>query len=134
MANRLVRSRPGQNLDKDARWTQQLNRLAEGHDVGKIATALSLHRYSTDCKYHSDRDETDRTENRRCNCMKYIAGTAPDGTKIRESANTTSRESARKAGNGDLALGDAVQDRQRYACGAGEIAAGGGSGALAGPA
>jgi site-specific recombinase XerD len=28
--------------------------------------------------------------------MKYIAGTAPDGTKIRESANTTSWERARK--------------------------------------
>ncbi len=28
--------------------------------------------------------------------MKYIAGTAPDGAKIRQSANTTSWERARK--------------------------------------
>jgi len=45
-------------------------------------------RHSADCKCHSEHDKTDRTENRRCNCMKYIAGTAPDGAKIRESANT----------------------------------------------
>src|SRR5208282_5239230 len=53
-------------------------------------------RHSADCKYHSQHGETDRTENRRCNCMKYIAGTALDGTKIRESANTTSWDRARK--------------------------------------
>src|SRR5271167_1367067 len=53
-------------------------------------------RHSADCKYHSEHGETDRTANRRCNCMKYIAGTAPDGAKIRESANTTSWERARK--------------------------------------
>src|SRR5271167_1808061 len=53
-------------------------------------------RHSADCKYHSEHGETDRTENRRCNCMKYIAGTAPDGAKIRQSANTTSWERARK--------------------------------------
>ena len=54
-------------------------------------------RHSTDCKYHSEHGETDRTENRRCNCMKYIAGTAPDGTRMRESTGTTSWERARKA-------------------------------------
>jgi hypothetical protein len=53
-------------------------------------------RHSADCKYHSNHGETDRTENLRCACMKYIAGTAPDGTKILESANTTSWERARK--------------------------------------
>jgi len=54
-------------------------------------------RHSSDCKYHSEHGETDRTENLRCACMKYIAGTAADGTKIRESANTTSWERARKS-------------------------------------
>ena len=53
-------------------------------------------RHSADCKFHSEHGETDRTENRRCDCMKYIAGTAPDGTRVRESANTTSWERARK--------------------------------------
>src|SRR5208283_2054527 len=51
-------------------------------------------RHSADCKYHSQHGEADRTENRRCNCRKYIAGTAPDGAKIRETANTTSWERA----------------------------------------
>src|SRR5271169_3510501 len=51
-------------------------------------------RHSADCKYQSEHGETDRTANRRCHCMKYIAGTAPDGAKIRESANTTSWERA----------------------------------------
>src|SRR5208283_4864652 len=53
-------------------------------------------RHSADCKYHAQHGETDRTENHRCNCMKYIAGTAPDGAKVRQSANTTSGERARK--------------------------------------
>jgi len=53
-------------------------------------------RHSSDCQYFAEHGETDRTENRRCACMKYIAGTAPDGVKIRESANTTSWERARK--------------------------------------
>src|SRR5271167_4970600 len=53
-------------------------------------------RHSADCKYQSEHGETDRTANRRCHCMKYIAGTAPDGAKIRESAYTTSWERARK--------------------------------------
>ncbi len=53
-------------------------------------------RHSSDCQYFAEHGETDRTENRRCNCMKYIAGTAPDGAKIRESANTMSWERARK--------------------------------------
>ena len=38
----------------------------------------------------------DRDQSRRCNCMKYIDGTAPDGTRIRESTGTTSWEKARK--------------------------------------
>jgi len=53
-------------------------------------------RHSADCKYHTDHGETDRTPNRRCKCRKYIAGTAPDGAKLRQSANTTSWERARK--------------------------------------
>jgi hypothetical protein len=57
---------------------------------GKSQGLYVFTRHSTDCQYHSKHGETDRTENRRCNCIKYIAGTAPDGTKIRQSANTTS--------------------------------------------
>src|SRR5579863_3779170 len=53
-------------------------------------------RHSSDCQYFAEHGETDRTENRRCACMKYIAGTAPDGRRMRESTGTTSWERARK--------------------------------------
>jgi integrase/recombinase XerD len=51
-------------------------------------------RHSTDCKYASVKG--DRDQSRRCNCMRYIAGSAPDGTRFRESTGTTSWEKARK--------------------------------------
>jgi integrase/recombinase XerD len=51
-------------------------------------------RHSADCKFH--RIGTDRDQSRRCNCVRYIGGTAPDGTQIRESTGTTSWEKARK--------------------------------------
>jgi integrase/recombinase XerD len=51
-------------------------------------------RHSADCKFH--RVGTDRDQSRRCNCVRYIGGTAPDGTQIRESTGTTSWEKARK--------------------------------------
>ena len=51
-------------------------------------------RHSDDCKFVSIAG--DRDQSRRCNCMKYIAGSAPDGTRMRESTGTTSWEKARK--------------------------------------
>ena len=50
-------------------------------------------RHSDDCKYVDI--AADRDQSRRCNCMRYIAGSAPDGTRIRESTGTTSWEKAR---------------------------------------
>jgi integrase/recombinase XerD len=51
-------------------------------------------RHSDDCKYVNIAG--DRDQSQRCNCMKYIAGSAPDGTRMRESTGTTSWEKARK--------------------------------------
>lgn len=51
-------------------------------------------RHSPDCKFHA-RAEIDRDETRRCNCVRDIMGTAPDGTRVRESTGTTSWEKAR---------------------------------------
>ena len=52
-------------------------------------------RHSADCKYFPS--QSDRDGSHRCNCVKYIAGTAPDGTRFRQSTGTTSWEKARKA-------------------------------------
>jgi hypothetical protein len=38
----------------------------------------------------------DRVEGRRCNCVEYLGGTAPDGICFRKSTGTTSWEKARK--------------------------------------
>lgn len=51
-------------------------------------------RHSDDCKYV--KLAADRDQSRRWNCMKYLAGCAPDGTRFRESTGTTSWEKARK--------------------------------------
>jgi len=51
-------------------------------------------RHSGDCKYA--KIAGDRDQSRRCNCVKYLAGSAPDGTSFRESTGTTSWEKARK--------------------------------------
>jgi len=51
-------------------------------------------RHSSDCKYASIL--VDRNESRRCNCIKYIGGTTPNGVRLRESTCTTSWEKARK--------------------------------------
>jgi site-specific recombinase XerD len=63
-------------------------------------------RHSSDCKYA--RINVDRDQSRRCNCMKYIAGSAPDGKRIRESTGTTSWEKARKILARKLAENDPV--------------------------
>ena len=51
-------------------------------------------RHSGDCKYADIAG--DRDQSRRCNCVKYLAGSAPDGKTFRESTGTTSWEKARK--------------------------------------
>jgi site-specific recombinase XerD len=51
-------------------------------------------RHSSDCKFASV--GVDRDQSRRCNCVRYIGGTATDGAQIRESTGTTSWEKARK--------------------------------------
>jgi hypothetical protein len=51
-------------------------------------------RHSGDCRYY--RVPNDRDQSRRCNCVRYIAGTAEDGRRLRESTGTTSWERARK--------------------------------------
>ena len=51
-------------------------------------------RHSDDCKYVNI--AVDRDQSRRCTCMRYVAGTAADGTRFRESTGTTSWEKARK--------------------------------------
>jgi hypothetical protein len=63
-------------------------------------------RHSSDCKYA--RINVDRDQSRRCNCIKYIAGSAPDGKRIRESTGTTSWEKARKILARKLAENDPV--------------------------
>src|SRR5579875_1132157 len=62
---------------------------------GKSEGLFLCTRHSPDCKYHS-KVEFDRDESRRCRCVKYVRGTAPDGTRIRQSTGTTSWEKARK--------------------------------------
>ncbi len=61
---------------------------------GKAEGLYLYVRHSTDCKYHPS--QFDRSESRRCNCVKYIAGTGADGVRIRQSAGTASWEKARK--------------------------------------
>ncbi len=51
-------------------------------------------RHSSDCKHAGIKG--DRDQSRRCNCVRYLAGTAPDGTSFRQSTGTTSWEKARK--------------------------------------
>jgi hypothetical protein len=55
-------------------------------------------RHSSDCKYASV--SGDRDQSRRCNCIKYIGGTAPDGTRLRESTGTVSWEKAGRFSRG----------------------------------
>ena len=62
---------------------------------GKAEGLYLYVRHSTDCKYHPH-SQFDRSESRRCNCVKYIAGTGADGVRIRQSAGTASWEKARK--------------------------------------
>jgi site-specific recombinase XerD len=51
-------------------------------------------RHSSDCKFKAL--GADRDQSRRCSCVRYIGGTAPDGKQIRQSTGTTSWEKARK--------------------------------------
>ncbi len=51
-------------------------------------------RHSGDCKYADIKNDPDQS--RRCICVKYLAGTAPDGTNFRQTTGTTSWEKARK--------------------------------------
>lgn len=51
-------------------------------------------RHSADCKFHPA--QRDRDQSHRCTCVKYIAGTAPDRKRIRESTSTGSWEKANK--------------------------------------
>ena len=44
---------------------------------GKAEGLYLYVRHSTDCKYHPS--QFDRSESRRCNCVKYIAGTGVFG-------------------------------------------------------
>ena len=62
---------------------------------GKSEGLYLFTRHSPDCKYHSEVGY-DRDETRRCNCVKYVRGTAADGTRIRQSTGTASWERARK--------------------------------------
>ena len=62
---------------------------------GKSEGLFICTRHSPDCKYHSEA-EFDRDETRRCNCVKYVRGTAADGARVRESTGTASWEKARK--------------------------------------
>jgi site-specific recombinase XerD len=61
---------------------------------GKAEGLFLFTRHSSDCKYAGS--GWDRDQSRRCNCLRYIAGTALDGTKFRESTGTFSWEKARK--------------------------------------
>ena len=61
---------------------------------GKSEGLYLFTRHSSDCKFHSLK--VDRDETRRCNCVRYIRGTAPDGKRIRQSTGTPSWEKARR--------------------------------------
>ena len=102
-----VRSRPGPpNLSSNKSITykrqngsvQTLCELLSESCEGASACAADLKAFtcghSDDCKYVNI--AVDRDQSRRCNCMRYIAGTAADGTRFRESTGTTSWEKARK--------------------------------------
>ena len=60
---------------------------------GKSEGLFLYVRHSTDCRYYPA--HCDRNESRRCNCVKYIRGTAADGTRVRQSTGTASWEKAR---------------------------------------
>jgi integrase/recombinase XerD len=62
---------------------------------GKSEGLYLYTRHSGDCKHHPS--QFDRNESRRCNCVRYIGGTAADGTILRQSTGTSSWEKARKA-------------------------------------
>ncbi len=61
---------------------------------GKSEGPFLYVRHSGDCKYHPA--QFDRDESRHCNCVKYVRGTAADGTRLRQSTGTASWEKARK--------------------------------------
>src|SRR5690348_15177241 len=61
---------------------------------GKSEGLFLYVRHSADCKFHPA--QCDRDSSRRCNCVKYIRGTAADGKRIRQSTGTASWERARK--------------------------------------
>ena len=63
-------------------------------------------RHSSDCKFHPS--QRHRDQSRRCNCVKYIAGTAPDGTRVRQSTGTASWEKAQKVLSRRIAEHDPV--------------------------
>ena len=61
---------------------------------GKAEGLYLCTRHSRDCRYFDK--GIDRDEGRRCNCVRWMAGTAPDGKRFRVTTGTTSWEKARK--------------------------------------
>jgi len=111
------------NLQK-ARWicvsfvqTLRYELARSTHMRGRSEGLYLWTRHSDDCKYVNIAG--DRDQSRRCNCMKYIAGSAPDGTLMRESTGTTSWDKARKILARKLAEHDPVNKRITRACSTG---------------
>lgn len=61
---------------------------------GKAEGLYLFVRHSSDCRYYPT--QCDRNESRHCNCIKYLRGTAADGTRLRKSTGTASWQKARK--------------------------------------
>ncbi len=61
---------------------------------GKSEGLYLYTRHSRDCKYHPA--QFDHDQSRRCNCVRYIGGTAADGILLRQSTGTSSWQQARK--------------------------------------
>ena len=66
---------------------------------GKSEGLYLYTRHSRDCKYHPA--QFDRNTSRRCNCVRYIGGTAADGTQL-------------PAINRNIELGTVAQDPGPY--------------------